>query len=306
MTVPSHDARIYDTRICRLGEGPLWHPRRGQLFWFDILGGRLLSRSPAGEDLSWLFPEMVSAAGWVDDDHLLIASERALFVFDLETGNRTDLAALEADDPLTRSNDGRADPWGGFWIGTMAKTGAPGHGAIYRWYGGRLERLRGGMGIPNAICFAPDRSAAWYADTSDAVIWRQPLDAAGWPEGAPQVFVDLRPEGIHPDGAVVDAEGCLWNARWGAGQVVRYSPEGKVIDSIALPVAQTTCPAFGGTDLKSLYVTSAADGDTSPDAGLTWLVADMAVTGLPEPRVVLPRVALSRVVLAQEMPEAGR
>ncbi|AFK55653.1 Smp-30/Cgr1 family protein (plasmid) [Tistrella mobilis KA081020-065] len=287
MTAPSQDARIYDARICRLGEGPLWHPRRGQLFWFDILDRRLLSRSPAGDGLSWLFPDMVSAAGWVDDDRLLIASERALFVFDLQTSTRTDLAALEADNPLTRSNDGRADPWGGFWIGTMAKTGAPGHGSIYRWYRGRLARLRGGIGIPNAICFAPDRSVACYADTREGIIWRQPLDAEGWPRGAPEVFLDLRPDGIHPDGAVIDAEGCLWNARWGTGQVVRYSPAGDVIATITLPVAQTTCPAFGGPDFRSLYVTSAADGDPSPDAGLTWLAAETAVPGLPEPRVIL-------------------
>jgi sugar lactone lactonase YvrE len=109
---------VFDARICGLGEGALWHPRRGQLFWFDILGKRMLTQTPDGPQ-DWTFAEMVSAAGWLDHDNLLIASETALFRFDLTTGQRHNVVALEANNPATRSNDGRADRQGGFWIGTM-------------------------------------------------------------------------------------------------------------------------------------------------------------------------------------------
>ncbi|MEP6333662.1 MAG: SMP-30/gluconolactonase/LRE family protein, partial [Anderseniella sp.] len=122
---------VFDSTPCTLGEGPLWHPERGQLFWFDIIGKTLFCRE--GQTLhQWRFDENVSAAGWVDRDTLLIASETGLFRFDIETGRQCLVQTLEADNAATRSNDGRADPWGGFWIGTMGKNAEPKAGAIYR------------------------------------------------------------------------------------------------------------------------------------------------------------------------------
>ena len=152
---------ILDPRICLLGEGALWHPLRRQFFWFDIINGHLLSQDRTGPRL-WRFPEMVSAAGWVSEDVLLIAGERDLFLFDLETEEVEALVDLEADKPGNRSNDGRADRQGGFWIGTMAKEGPEqkGAGAIYRFYKGELRLLFPGISIPNAICFSPDGKIA--------------------------------------------------------------------------------------------------------------------------------------------------
>ncbi len=146
--------RVHDDRACELGEGALWHPGRQALFWFDILANRLLCRDADGPR-AWQFDRHVSAAGWIDRDSLLIASETDLFRLDLQSGRQTRLVALEPDNPATRSNDGRADPQGGFWIGTMGKGGETGAGALYRWYRGELRCLRQGMTVPNAICFAP-------------------------------------------------------------------------------------------------------------------------------------------------------
>lgn len=256
---------VFDDRSCTLGEGPLWHPEREQLFWFDILGCKLMSRDGSGP-LEWQFDEHVSAAGWIDRDTLLIASERALFRFDLKTGAREDLVAMESDEPVTRSNDGRADPWGGFWIGTMGKEAEPGAGAIYRFFQGRLECLYSDVTIPNAICFSPDRRYAYYTDTPTRQIMRQPLKEDGWPTGPAEVFVDLREAGLNPDGAVVDAEGCLWNAQWGASRVARYAPNGTLLSALEIPAQQTSCPAFGGDGLQTLFVTSAAEGLENPQA----------------------------------------
>ncbi|WP_142846341.1 SMP-30/gluconolactonase/LRE family protein [Telmatospirillum sp. J64-1] len=277
---------VFDHRVCILGEGALWHPQRNQLFWFDILGRRLLTRDGQGVPHAWDFAEHVSAAGWVDPDRLLVASESALLLFDLREGSSEIVAALEADRPHTRSNDGRADPWGGFWIGTMGKSAEPGEGALYRWYKGRLRRLRAGLTIPNAISFSPD-GHVYFADTATGSLYRQALNAEGWPEGEAALFLDLAAEGINPDGAVVDAEGCLWNAQWGAGRVARYAPDGTFLAAYEVPAAQTSCPAFGGASCDTLFVTSAAENDETEGAGRTWRIDGLTVCGRPEPRVVL-------------------
>ncbi len=284
---------IYDPRPCELGEGALWHPERRQLFWFDILGKKLHTVSRDGPQTS-SFVEMVSAAGWVTRDHLLIAGERDLFLFELESEEIETLTELEAGNPRTRSNDGRADRQGGFWIGTMGKRGGddPGMGSIYRWYRGELRKLFGGLTIPNSICFAPDGRTAYFADTVTQRINRVALDADGWPADQPELFVDLASEGLFPDGATVDAAGNLWNAQWGAGRVACYSPAGTFLHAVAFDAPHTSCPAFGGSDFKTLFVTTAQQGmDASalaraPLSGQTFSLPDIA-TGLPEPRVIL-------------------
>ena len=278
---------VFSDTPCALGEGPLWHPERAELFWFDILGMRLHVKGEAAER-HWQFAEHVSAAGWVDRNTLLIASETGLFRFDISSGIRSLVASLEADNPVTRSNDGRADPWGGFWIGTMGKGAEPGAGSIYRFYRGEVRKLVAGVTISNSICFAPDRSAAYYADTKIGKIMRQPLAAAdGWPKGAADVFLDLgHSDALGVDGSVVDSEGCVWNAQWGASRVARYAPDGQLLDTIAVPTPQASCPAFGGSDLKTLYITTASDGIGGKDAGKTF-AARINVTGRADPRVPL-------------------
>lgn len=256
---------------------------------------RLLSRA-GDRNLEWNFNRHVSAAGWIDKNHLLIASETNLFCFDLVNSVETPVCDLENNRPENRSNDGRADPWGGFWIGTMGKNGEVGMGALYRWYKGDLRQLQRGMTTPNAICFAPDRSCAYYSDTKTRIIWRQPLDPnQGWPLGERAVFLDLQasagcPE-HKPDGAVTDSEGCLWNAQWGSARVARYGPDGRLLGTVELPTDHTSCPAFGGPDLTTLFVTSATQKLSETQswaqihAGQTFAIP-AAGHGKPEPRVL--------------------
>lgn len=284
-------ARIHDERVCALGEGPLWHPERRQLFWFDVTGRRLLSRDASGP-LVWNWDEMVSAAGWIDHDTLMVAGETALWRFNISTGARARIVPLEADRPGNRSNDGRADPLGGFWIGTMGRGAEPGAGAIYRYFRGEVRKLYQDVTIPNAICFAPGGDTAYFADTAKGAVWKQHIDRAGWPSGRPELFVDFSGVGLTPDGAVCDAEGNVWIAQWGAWRVACHGPDGRFRLALACGAAQTTCPAFGGEDLRQMFVTSATEGlpdtalDYQPGGGRTW-VADMPVQGMPERRVVL-------------------
>lgn len=272
---------IFDATKCRLGEGPLWHPERGQLFWFDILGKRLHTKGQ-----HWNFDTYVSAAGWIDRDTLMIASAKGLHRFDITTGEQILLCDLEADNDVTRSNDGRADPRGGFWIGTMGINAEMGAGSIYRYYKGELRKLFGDLQITNSICFAPTSDIAYFTDTNTQMVMAMTLDAEGWPNGEPDLHIDLRDTDFRPDGAVCDTRGNLFSAQWGAGRVAVYNPKGKFIEAFDMPAIQSSCPAFGGDDLQTLYCTSAAVGRDGEDDGKTFSV-NTAYTGQAEHRVIL-------------------
>lgn len=285
---------VFDDRACFLGEGPMWHPLRQQFFWFDVINKKLLSRysEPGIESalpLEWQFPEHVSCAGWLDRDHLFMASETSLSAFNLNSGERQIIAPLDADNPVTRSNDGRVDPFGGFVVGTMGKAAEPEAGAIYRYFRGELRRLFDRISIPNSICFSPDGGFMYFTDTKKQIIFRQRLDSVGWPKGDPEHFIDLRAEGRWPDGSVVDSEGALWNAQWGSARVARYLPDGSFDQAVKIPAAHSSCPAFGGRDLTTFLITSAQEHIRSPapQDGLTYRALTTAFRGLAEPCVEL-------------------
>ncbi|MBF6618250.1 MAG: SMP-30/gluconolactonase/LRE family protein [Candidimonas sp.] len=280
--------RTFDTRACELGEGAFWHPLRQEFFWFDILGCKLLSRR-AHTSHVWPLGQMASAAGWLDAAHVLLATEAGLAVLDLDTGQLLPHWHLPASATALRSNDGRADRDHGFWFSTMGKLAEPGVGAIYRYFRGEVRQLFEGLTIPNSICFSPDGRQAYFSDTARQIVWRQALDALGWPTGERVVFLDLVAEGLNPDGAVVDTEGGLWCAHWGAGAVMRYSPEAQRTHTFSVGGAlHVSCPAFGGPDLRCLLLATAREGMRDPDCaqGITYLL-DIPIQGLPEPRVIL-------------------
>ena len=271
---------------CSLGEGPLWHPERDELFWTDINGKALFAcDAEGGSPRRWAFPEAIGSLALISRAHLLLASETALWRFDVETAEAVkawDLPNLEG----VRSNDGRCAPNGDFWIGSMGWRHERDAGAIRRVTSEGPQGYREGITVANSIAFAPDGRTAYWCDTPDKAIRRQPLDAAGAPEGPDELFV--RTEGW-PDGSVCDAEGFLWNAEWDGARLVRYAPDGRVDRTLALPVSRPTCPAFGGPGLTRLFVTTARTGldqgtlKAEPGAGGIFAM-DVDVAGVPEPR----------------------
>ncbi len=275
-----------------LGEGPLWHPMLQSLFWFDINSFKMHNWKN-GKLKTWIFSEPVSAAGWIDEENLIVASASSLIKVALSTDTREVLVGLEENNTQTRSNDGRADPWGGFWISTMGLKGDDEAGAIYRFYNGELRQLHKKITIPNSICFSPDKKFGYFADTRKKKIWRQKLDqSTGWPSDNPVVFIDLEAEGLRPDGSVCDSEGYLWNAQYGASRLARYNPDGQLSNVIMFPVSQLTCPSFGGDSFNTIFTTSAYQGLSSdnlkaePLAGKVFYFQS-EIVGLPEYQVKL-------------------
>src|SRR5690606_17766590 len=166
-------AELFCDSRCELGEGPFWHPLLDRLFWFDILNQTLLSADENGHLVDrFAFKDVVSAAGVIDRDHLLIAQAGMLLRFQLSTGSSVPLAPIEADKPGNRTNDGRVNRAGGFWIGTMSRNGGehPGAGALYQYREGPLSTILDNVTIPNSTCFSPDGRTAYFADTMTDMI----------------------------------------------------------------------------------------------------------------------------------------
>ena len=279
--------------ICTLGEGPLWHPQRKRLFWFDIPRGKLHSSNPFGDQKrSWDFGEAASAMGWIDRQTLLVATASGLQKLNLFTGRWETLVEVETDNPNTQSNDGRAGPGGHFWFGTVGTKLEKNAGSYYLYANGRLEKLFDGVSVPNSTCFSPDGKTAYLGDTVAQIVWRWELDKHGLPTGDKQVHLDFTETTIYPDGSVCDQEGYLWNAQWDSSRIARYAPNGKLDRTISLPVTRPTCPAFGGPDLNWLYVTTATMGlsetelSKQPNAGRV-LSIKLDVVGIPEFPVVI-------------------
>ena len=280
---------IIDDRRNRLGEGLLWHPARSELFWVDIQSHKLLSRS-VKERREWLFEKAISALGWVNERSVLIAGESELFLFDVHNSSKIKLVDFESQNSLTRSNDGRADPWGGFWISSMGKKAETGMGSIYRYFNGDLVKLVSNLTIPNSICFCSSSCVAYFSDTRDQKIYSMRLDEVnGWPIETPSLFIDLRKYDFDPDGAVLDSRGNIWVAIWGKGLVIMISRDGQIVTQLDTGAKFPTCPAFEGEDLTNLCVISASPENAKTDSfsGRLIQLPLANACGSYEPKVIL-------------------
>ena len=284
--------RILDETRCRLGEGPSYEAETDTLFWFDILDRKLLEHSfNTGQTKVHDLPFMASAIFSVDAGRQLILSGYGLHLRDRASGALSLHVAVEADNRVTRSNDARAHPCGAVWFGTMGIDEEAGAGSIYHFFKGRVSLLFPDITIPNSICFSPDGAIAYFADTPTHRLMRVAIDPkSALPIGEPQLHHAHQGAGWI-DGSVCDADGNVWNARWGAGEVACHAPDGREISRLSVPQSpQTSCPAFVGKRADRVIVTSAyklmSDEalTAAPDAGKTF-IADLKVSGRHEPKV---------------------
>ncbi len=272
-----------------LGEGPLWNARDESIWWVDILGPAIHRLTPAtGARMTWTMPAAVGSFVFRPGGDLVVGLRSGFQIFDPKGGAFTMIAAPESDKPKNRPNDGKCDRDGRYWCGTMMDGGAEPTGALYRIDRDRsCRKFLDGIRVPNSIAFAPDGRTMYFADTREGTIRAYDYDRAAGTMGAMRVLAEAGHAPGNPDGSTVDADGCLWSARYGGGLVVRITPAGKVDRAIRLPVTQVTAAAFGGTQLDTLYITTAAQRlppeelARQPLAGALFAVRP-GVTGLPE------------------------
>jgi L-arabinonolactonase len=252
---------LVDARA-RLGECVLWCDQAEALYWTDIEGATLHRwRASDGSTRHWSMPDRVgSFALCAETSLLLVGFASGVALFDLERGVRGPLVAVEPEEPSTRINDGRCDAQGRFVFGMFNRAEAA-IGHFYRVDAGlAVERLPlPPVGVANSIAFSPDGARMYFADSPTRSIHSVDYRADG-AMGTPRLFVQLEAAEGFPDGSAVDADGGLWSAHWDGGCVVRYDRDGVETMRIPLPVSRPTCPAFGGSDLDRLFVSSARIG----------------------------------------------
>ena len=268
-----------------LGEGPVWDDCRGELIRVDI-SGRLVHRwSPTtGLATSFTTPGDVGAAVLCEDGALILAVELELWRVDA-AGEWMFLAEAEAT-PSVRFNDCRADPRGRLWAGTLHRERQAGAAALYRLdSGGELTLVLPERTISNGIGWSPAGTTMYYIDSTTQRILEFDYDLDSGQLGDHRIFADVEPTDGLPDGLTVDAEGGVWVCLFGGGRVRRYRPDGTLHEDIMLPLSNPTCPAFGGADLGTLYITTARHRLTDeqlarePLAGAVLQLGDVGVAG---------------------------
>lgn len=270
MTPTSPDITALDAPASLLGESPVWHPVEQQLYWTDIPGKALHCHDPrSGRHQSWAIEAEVGSLAPMRDGGLLLARRDGLWHFDTETARQHLLAEAPYDPSRERFNDGKCDPQGRFWTGTIYEPRDAAQAAIYcydRVHG--LRRMAGDITVGNGLAWSPDGRTLYYSDTKAHTVYAQDFDAATGQPGPRRVLAqfplkqpdqDLASYGGRPDGAAVDAEGAYWCAMFEGQRLLRLSPRGEQLREIHLPVRCATMPCFGGPDLKTLFITTSRE-----------------------------------------------
>jgi sugar lactone lactonase YvrE len=267
---PSQDITALDAPASLLGESPLWHPTEQRLYWTDIPGKALHCHDPAtGRHRHWPVEAEVGSLAPMRDGGLLLARRDGLWHFDPETSHRHPLAKAPYDPSQERFNDGKCDPQGRFWSGTLYEPRDPALAALYCYERSMgLRRVVGDITVGNGLGWSPDGRTMYLSDTKAHTIYAHDFDGASGQIGTRRVFARFEPKrpdqdldtyGGRPDGAAVDAEGAYWCAMFEGQRLLRLSSEGQVLREIRLPVRCATMPCFGGPDLKTLYITTSRE-----------------------------------------------
>ncbi|CAH1044411.1 SMP-30/gluconolactonase/LRE family protein [Halomonas sp. TD01] len=246
-----------------LGECPLWAEDEQALYWVDIEAPSLNRFNPlTSENRRWTLPENIGCVGRREGGGFIAGLRSGLWLLNEQAELIYCLARPVADTTISRFNDGRVDPWGRFWAGTIHEPRDTPAASLFR-VGADLscQRLAGDIKVSNGVAFSPDRRWAYHSDTPNHVIYRYPLDPeSGELIGPREIFHQFPFGNGRPDGAAVDVEGYYWTALYEGGRIARLSPTGEIVAEYAVPARCPTMCAFGGPDLKTLYVTSARHG----------------------------------------------
>ncbi len=266
---------ILDARA-RLGEGPVWDAVDQKLLWVDVYNHRVHQFDPAtGHNRYFDTGEVVSALAPSAPDHLLIALKDSLADLNLQTGDIKTLVQLDLSSRVdTRCNDGKCDPQGRFWIGTVSDT--PEQAALYRYDpDGSVELMETGLTISNGLGWSPDGQIFYLTDSFQHKIFAYDFDGDAGTISNRRVLVDLSHESVEPDGLTIDTAGNLWSALWDGWAIACFDPTGKELWRVKMPVPRPTSVTFGGPELSDLYITSAAVGLTQKEVQQCYTAGDL-------------------------------
>ena len=285
-----HSARRATAETFDLGEGPVWDAREGVLRWVDITAGVVLTgeldadgtiRPTARDD----FGETVGAVAPAVGGGLVVAGSRRLWAVS-PAGERTPGTVLIPDDVAARTNDAAVGPDGALLVGTHALAGDTHPQRLLRVSVGVVSVLDDDLGLSNGIAWSPDEGTLYSVDTLARTVWARDYDPATGATGPRRVHLAV--DGL-PDGAAADADGGLWLALWGSGEVRRFAPDGRCSDTVSLPVPNTSSVCFAGPELDVLVVTTARQGLSAralaghPDSG-SLFTTSVGRRGVPETR----------------------
>jgi len=272
---------------CELGESPVWSANERALYWVDIPRGYIHRFHPETEaHVCYRLPEDVGCIGLRAQGGFIAGLRSGIYLLSDDGMLERRIALNPNDRRYSRFNDGRVDPWGRFWAGTMWEP-RDRNEAVLICVDAQHRTLaqRDDLMVSNGVAFSPDRRWLFHSDTPNRVLYRYPLDRHGMP-GCREVVRRFPVQmGLgRPDGGTFDKDGCYWSAQYEGGALLRMTVGGDVIARIDLPVRYPTMPAFGGPDMRTLYITTAAD--PAPEASAlsgAVLALRVDVPGCPEP-----------------------
>jgi L-arabinonolactonase len=287
-----------------LGEGPVWDIQEGCLYWVDSTGRRVGKPSiwrydpKTGATQSWMLDRDVGAMALRARGGAVLALNDGFYAFDFGTGKIELIKHTTDDTTRARLNDGKCDRRGRFFAGGMDDKEQLGLCSLWRLDADHsLTAVDTGIICSNGPCWSPDDKVFYFADTFKHEIWAYDFDITTGGVSNRRVFASTKNDGGFADGSTVDAEGCVWNAQVISGDLIRYSPDGKVERRIGMPVRNITSVMFGGEKLDEIYVTSMARvqhpaahehfaAETKPQfaAGALFRIRGLGIKGLPEHR----------------------
>ncbi|MGN8644922.1 SMP-30/gluconolactonase/LRE family protein [Gracilibacillus sp. HCP3S3_G5_1] len=251
-----------------LGEGPCWDERKQVLYWTDISGKVIHRFDPqTRQNDTFRIDQMVGAVVVAEDGRLVLAAENGFYFYNTDTGQMTEIHNPEADRPENRFNDGKVDPAGRFWAGTMQKKGNDPVGSLYCLDDAlEVEKKLSELRTSNGMAWDMKVKKMYFIDTPTRNIYVFDYDVENGSITNQRVAFQFPETNGFPDGMTIDAEGMLWIAGWGAGKVSRWDPTtGEVLSVVEVPAQNITSCAFGGKDFDTLYITTARVGMTDEE-----------------------------------------
>lgn len=289
MESSGYTVEIVSNHKCLLGEGPVWDEKRNSIYWLDVLRGEIREYSYLDEKEKVIsVGQMVGAIALCTDDSFIGGLEKGIYFIDRNTAELKPIVSPEEHLPENRSNDGKCDPSGRFWIGTMAKDEDAHAGALYMIDKDlTITKKIADTTISNGLAWTSDKKRFYFIDSPDRGVDAFNYDdATGEIHNRRNVILFGEDDGF-PDGMTIDTEGMLWIAHWDGWQVSRWNPDtGEKMVSIRLPVSRPSSCTFGGDNLGDLFITTAQKGlsaeelQRQPDAGKLFVVRNVGAMGV--------------------------